>query len=421
MGIKKKQKKCIINKIFTILIILVIPFFIGLKIVEINKSDIFSQSFITYMEILFVALTISLAYNIIVLVKNKRLIPSKKTFAIVTMFLLFVIFEITGSIKLVYYNDDFKDWIIKTSIGSINYKYVATNIYNEQTIETVMNRAYRDMPLEDLSSDIVTYDDLTYNKVHYKNEFEEQILKHDEGQDYKIIKISGKTIGANYHYEGYMAVIYNPAKVKIAKSRGAKSTPGGYGQTLETIYRESHAKLAMNAGGFYDPHWNSNGGQPHGAVIIDGKIDSNYTRGIGSGGLIGFTKDNKLVLKRMTAQEAIDSGIRDAVDWGPYLIVNGRNQFSHIKSYTWTCQRTAIGQRKDGIVLMLVIDGLQKHSKGASYADVAQIMQKYGAINAASLDSGTSTSMIAKGKYINKPWNGYVPTYRRLPNAWIVE
>ena len=136
MGIKKKQKKCIINKIFTILIILVIPFFIGLKIVEINKSDIFSQSFITYMEILFVALTISLAYNIIVLVKNKRLIPSKKTFAIVTMFLLFVIFEITGSIKLVYYNDDFKDWIIKTSIGSINYKYVATNIYNEQTIET---------------------------------------------------------------------------------------------------------------------------------------------------------------------------------------------------------------------------------------------------------------------------------------------
>ena len=122
----------------------------------------------------------------------------------------------------------------------------------------------------------------------------------------------------------------------------------------------------------------------------------------------------------MTGTEALEMGIRDAVDWGPYLIVDGVNQFGNVKRYTWTCGRAAIGQRADGIVLLLVIDGLQSHSKGASYADMAKIMEDYGAINAANLDGGTSTMMVENHKYVNSPWNGYVPTFRRLPNAWIV-
>ena len=130
---------------------------------------------------------------------------------------------------------------------------------------------------------------------------------------------------------------------------------------------------------------------------------------------------NKLVLKRMNADQAIAEGIRDAVDWGPYLIVNGKNQFKDVNYYTWVCGRAAIGQRKDGIVLMLVIDGLQKHSKGASYADMAAIMEKYGAYNASNLDGGTSTAMTLNHQYINSPWNGYRRTIRWLPNAWIME
>ena len=69
---------------------------------------------------------------------------------------------------------------------------------------------------------------------------------------------------------------------------------------------------------------------------------------------------------------------------------------------------------------MLVIDGLQDHSYGAGYADLASILQRYGAVNAASMDGGTSTSMTINHNYINSPWNGYVKTYRWLPNAWIV-
>ena len=121
----------------------------------------------------------------------------------------------------------------------------------------------------------------------------------------------------------------------------------------------------------------------------------------------------------MTTEEAIEAGIRDAVDWGPFLIVDGVNKYEGDIEY-WECGRSAIGQRADGIVLMIVIDNLQSHSKGVSYSDLAAIFERYGAINAANLDGGTSTQMIEKDHYVNSPWNGKKPTFRRLPNAWIV-
>ena len=39
------------------------------------------------------------------------------------------------------------------------------------------------------------------------------------------------------------------------------------------IAKNNNAAIAMNAGGFYDPDWNSNGALPHGTVISNVKID----------------------------------------------------------------------------------------------------------------------------------------------------
>jgi exopolysaccharide biosynthesis protein len=417
---KGKKKRYILNKIIASFSILLIPFFVGIKIVEENHNDIFSSNFLIAKELILYFLIFLFIINMIVLFKNKCLKGDRKTIAIISSFLLFIVLELSASLSLLYYNNEFKDWIITTSIGSINYRYVATNIYNEKTIDKVIDKEIKKVDVN-YEKDIVSYDDLTYDRVHYKNEEEEALLKHEEDEYYKIIKVEGTTIGADYHYEGYMAIIYDPSRVTIAKSSGAGTFEGSYGETLATISRKNNAKIAMNAGGFYDPFWNSNGGIPHGAVIINGKLDSDYERGVDSGGIVGFNKDNKMVLKRMTAEQALAEGIRDAVDWGPYLIVDGVNQFKDITWYTWTCGRTAIGQRADGVVLMLVIDGLQEHSKGASYADMAAIMEKYGAVQAANMDGGTSTSMTLDHNYINSPWNGYRPTWRWFPNAWIVK
>lgn len=67
---------------------------------------------------------------------------------------------------------------------------------------------------------------------------------------------------------------------------------------------------------------------------------------------------------------------------------------------------------------MLVIDGRQVNSLGASYADVINVMLEYGAVNAANLDGGSSSLMYYKGEYINSCASLYGP--RNMPTSIIV-
>ena len=416
-GIKSSEGKFDTCKFFILFSLFAIPFLIALEVIIQNNSNKFHFWF-KYSVLFFLILFLFLFFiSIIHMIVKKRIFNKHNVvhkFGVLFVVISYVL-EIFSVINLVYYNEDFKRWLISSSIGSIHYKHIATSIYDEDTINEVIDSSF-----VDISEDIIPFEDIFYDDEIYANKYEEEILEREEGTLYKIIKVSGTTIGASYHYEGYMAVIYDPSKVRLAKSSGAGTFDGAYGETLSTISRKNDAIIAMNAGGFYDPDWNSNGGIPHGDVFINGILDSTYVRGMGDGGIIGFDKNHQLILSNMSTEEAIERGIRDAVDWGPFLIVDGNNQFKNVDYYTWACARTAIGQRADGIVLMLVIDGLQDHSKGASYADMAYIMEKYGAINAANLDGGTSTSMTVNHSYINSPWNGYVKTYRWLPNAWVV-
>lgn len=379
------------------------------------------QELNVYIEPLFSILGIIICVTGLLLIisafKNKSWKLRHNTMMTIVILALFSggIFSLND---LLYGSDKkYQDLIIKEMMNTRNHQYVASIFYNNRIIENTLLK--NNVPLDE--SEIYEFEPINYETNEYANEYEKEILTRDSENDiYKIIKIEGTLRDGVNKYSGYMTVVYDPANVTIGTSVGAGTTEDSFGQILAQISKNNQALVAMNAGGFYDPNWSSNGGIPHGTVIQNGEIKTDYNRGIESGGLIGFTKDNQLVLKRMTAQEAIDIGIRDAVDWGPYLIVNGKNYFKEEKS-RWACARSVIGQRKDGIVLLLVIDGDQPHSKGASYSDLADIMERYGAINAANLDGGTSTSMVENHEYINIPFNGKKRTIRSLPNAWIVK
>lgn len=186
---------------------------------------------------------------------------------------------------------------------------------------------------------------------------------------------------------------------------------------------DNKAMLAVNGGGFYDPGNNSTGGMPTGVTISNGKVitDNNYSSYTQSGGIIGITNDNKLVLiKGATAQKTLNMNVRDSVSWGPFLIVNGKKSFIKGNGGWGYAARTAIGQRSDGIILLLVINSNSSRTKGADMVDLTDIMDKYGAINAANLDGGTSTVMVLPQKealkykdtctntycYINDPVDG---------------
>ena len=159
--------------------------------------------------------------------------------------------------------------------------------------------------------------------------------------------------------------------------------------------------VCINGGGFVDDTGNGSD-IPIGTLIKDGKIiwsDSEEAQS-----LIGFNYDDKLMLDTLTADEAIEKGYRDALQFGPFLIVNGKRltYSSNFGGYD-RAARVAIAQRKDGVVLFLVTEGV--HTNGPTLSEVIDTLEKYGAYNAANLDGGTSTQLVIKGKLINTPLN----------------
>ena len=235
----------------------------------------------------------------------------------------------------------------------------------------------------------------------------ENLLQSEDGID--IFQVQGGT------YKGFMMVVYDPARVTCGTCRDSFNRQKGL--QLKDIAKRYDAIAAINGGGFEDAGGGGNGGTPIGLVISNGKV---LHTGGDSGDFyatVGFNQDNVMVISKMSASEAKKKGIRDAMTFGPRLIVNGEP--ANVKGQSSGLNpRTAIGQRADGAVLMLVIDGRQASSLGATYSDLIKVMLEYGAVNAINLDGGSSSLIYYRGEYLN---NGVVLTgSREMPTAFIV-
>ena len=117
--------------------------------------------------------------------------------------------------------------------------------------------------------------------------------------------------------------------------------------------------------------------------------------------------------------------MKDAIQFGPFLIVNGVSASISGNGGWGINPRTVLAQRKDGIVLFLVVDGngANKYNwsgrGGVSMADLIVILERYGAYNAVNMDGGASTTLVIENQLKNHPC-GYSQTgERRLPNGWI--
>ena len=286
--------------------------------------------------------------------------------------------------------DNFRTWLITTAMATMNHQYYCKWFYSDDVINDVLNSNYVKESDESSNPNLITFD----KNGNYKNEYEKEILEHDKDDLYKIIKF--KVNGC----DAYLAAIYDPSKISVGISKWL----GKSGQYIYDMAKEQDAVLAINGGGFFDPNYNSNGANPLGITISSGKIISDAAYNSNSGGVIGFDENNKLLLLRnITANEALNMGIRDAVTMGPFLIVNGKTADIKGNGGWGYAARTAIGQRSDGIVLFLVVDSNEFRTKGASMKDLAEIMENYGAINAANLDGGTSSAIVENGELLNDP------------------
>ena len=195
-------------------------------------------------------------------------------------------------------------------------------------------------------------------------------------------------------YSGFMMVIQDPSRVIM----GSKPNSYGYrGYTVAEMVAEFDAVAGINAGGFEDPNGQGNGSVPNTLVVYEGNV---YFEASGTqSGFVGFDSNHIMhVATRITSAEIKEKDIRYGVCFGPVLIANGQPCELNVSGVN---PRTAIGQRSDGAVLMLVIDGRQVISLGATMDDLVEIMLEYGAVNACNLDGGSSSLMWFGGDYVN--------------------
>ena len=311
---------------------------------------------------------------------------------LLVLVILAIIGVSTGGFLLYGPYSGFRDWLITTAMTTMTHQYFATWFYDDETIKASLAKNKVEEVNEITNTNTIVINN-TVEETVYENEYERAVLEKDpNNNDYKIIEINGKG------YSGYLAVIYDPSRIKTVYTKKL----GTSGQYLKQMAKDNDALIAINGGGFEDPNFNSNGADPLGITFSGGKLITSKTWR-GTGGLIGFTEDNKLVLGKMTVKQAQEMKVRDGVTFGPFLIINGKKSTILGNGGWGTAPRTAIGQRKDGIVLFLVIDGRTVTKPGANMNDLIEIMENYGAYNAANLDGGTSSAMVVNGEIINDP------------------
>lgn len=291
-----------------------------------------------------------------------------------------------------------RNLFVNSAMESSAGKFMATMFLSDEKIAQIRK-----------DNSVVASDDITDTSLINIGTNETDTADGDDNDEdgIQIIDISNDT------YKGKMMIIKDPSRVTVGISGQYGASYSG--KTVMDMAMNYDAVAAVNGGGFEDNNGVGNGGTPIGLVISDGELK--YGSAGSSYEVIGFDNNNNLVVGKMTASEALSRGVRDALSFGPILIVNG--QASQVNgSGSGLNPRTAIGQRADGAILLLVIDGRQVNSLGASYADVIDVMLEYGAVNAANLDGGSSSLMYYKGEYINSCASLYGP--RNMPTSIIV-
>ena len=223
-------------------------------------------------------------------------------------------------------------------------------------------------------------------------------------------------------FDGYVLEIKNPLKVKVAMTKYLEKM----GEKTSEMATDNNAVAAINGGSFVDKSsdgtlYAGTGSEPGGFVISQGKVvypksgaNENNVENV-----IAFTNGGELIVGDHTLAQLKKMNVEEAMCFRkPNIIINGVRQIKN-KMEDGLNPRTAVGQKEDGTVIFLVIDGRKITSPGASLYDVQEIMMNRGAVNAGALDGGYSSTMYYKGDLINSPnaWDGE----RSVATAFYVE
>ena len=244
---------------------------------------------------------------------------------------------------------------------------------------------------EPVSSGVTASDGYTYA----------EIIAEEDGLI--VARLQGK------RYKGFVAVIQDPLRLSVVTC--PYFGDGAYGRTVNQMADECGAILAINGGGLQDDGGAGNGGTPTGNVVADGVM-----RWAGGGSTVGMDYDGKLHVGEFSGNACRDMGLYWAVAYGPTLIEDGTIRSGLDNSQAEP--RTAVGQRADGSIVLVNIQGRQASALGVTCKNLAYIMSDLGCVNAGNLDGGASSDMYYRGEFLNISNSSGGP--RPIPTAVMV-
>jgi exopolysaccharide biosynthesis protein len=216
-------------------------------------------------------------------------------------------------------------------------------------------------------------------------------------------------------WKGKLMYVYDPTSVRVIVPSKV-----GEGERISSMVERTGAVAGINGGGFIDPDGLGNGFAPIGLILSDYKplwtdADENTAQY-----MIGFTDEGTLIVGKYSLNELRDLRVKEAVSfYAPRLIANGIPQITTGDGGWGRAPRTAVGQMEDGTLIMIIIDGRQTHSVGATLREVQDLLLARGAVNAGLLDGGASSQLVLKdGGLVTKPSSRWGE--RRLPSGLLV-
>lgn len=292
-----------------------------------------------------------------------------------------------------------RNTVVAVSMSTGNHQYIARSFFSPEKIKSILQE--ENARLNEASSQEITGKEKI--NIQYNDEHIEKI-------DIKTSK-----------FDGIALIVKNPEKVKV----GYSSKLGKSGETVTEIAERYKALAAINGGGYSDVSptgkTGGTGGIPIGIIMSEGNVifpkeEEKYKASESC--VFAIDDKGKMYVGPASVEDLIKKNVKEAISFSPSLIVDGKPYISD-NSLGGVNPRTAIGQRKDGSIILLVLDGRQGIKLGAALKDVQNIMLQLDAVNAMCLDGGGSTAMYYKGEIVNNPSS--VTGERAVPDIVYVE
>ncbi len=324
-----------------------------------------------------------------------------KLFIVIDILIILCFFVVYGPI------DKARVFWVTTAMETGSHRYLANIFYSDEKIKEIMSENYLIESEEETITDTIsvgTVEAIT----SFTSPYEREILEHDEDALYKLIEFKYKDFNC------HMLAIYDPKRVVVGYQKKVNQ-----GKVLSDIIKDHGAILGINGGGY---SWSN--GYPSGMVVHDGKII--YSSGTNKFSTAAINEDGVLIVGKLSANDIKEKRIKEAVSFGPTLIVNGKSAAFKGNGGSGLNPRTVLAQRKDGIILFLVVNGygnkLSFKGRGGVYlTDLITILERYNAYNAINMDGGSSTTMVIGNKLINDPCEPQKDGQDFIRTAWLLK